>query len=566
MSEDGPVLQIHLELESSVFEKAHHLVPQIADAVGVRISEMMRALGVPGRVVIEIDSQQAARKWLGLRVGGKSCRYPDVLLNTVRAYLAGTHRSPETNLNELLEWIRDAFERKPDLAVATIVQVCEAVLERQSAVLFQDEQAKAYSRCLDENPESTTSQKYDCGQLKRVLRAVLGARCSVADKKLVKRALSANPENEAAIADRVINEASKEVIEIRAGKELHDALVAAGRERELVSFARNGLYEQLGVLYPRVTLVADATLLPTAFRFRINCLETPPVLSVGTGKILVNDTSDRLKSRGVEAISTLNIATDQPAALVDASHEPMLEEAGLTVWDEWEFVILALAEALRQNAACFVNSQFTSMQLRRLTRDYPKVVNLLHQRIPVETLNGILRGLVEERIPVRDQRLIFERLLDTRYASDPLSRYVVLEDRLTIGERSTIVVSDTVEWNVEFVRTGLKAQLAHEFSRKTGTLVVYLLSDDVERLLMNGTDGEDGLAEVDSTRVLDAIHAELAYLPPTAQRPLLLTCGAARLKLWRLVQTEIPRMTVLAHEELPRDLNVQPIARISLSA
>jgi type III secretory pathway component EscV len=139
-----------------------------------------------------------------------------------------------------------------------------------------------------------------------------------------------------------------------------------------------------------------------------------------------------------------------------------------------------------------------------------------------------LRGLVEERVPIRDLRLILERLLDGGYANDPLSRYVVLEDRLMLAEKSMMGVEDTVEWTLEFVRAGLKAQLTHEFSRKTGTLVVYLLSGEIERLLIYETDGEDGLAEVDSTRVLDAIHAELAYLPPTAQRPLLLTCGAAR--------------------------------------
>jgi len=244
----------------------------------------------------------------------------------------------------------------------------------------------------------------------------------------------------------------------------------------------------------------------------------------------------------------------------------MLEAAGLTVWDQWGFVILALAETLRQNGACFVSPDFTSMQLRRLAQDYPELVSLSRQRIPLETLTRVLSGLAEERISIRDLKLILERLLDTRYARDPVSRYIVLDDRLTIDERSMIAVSDSDEWNLEFVRAGLKPQLAHEFSRKTGTLVVYLLSNEIEQLLINGTDGQSGLAETDATRVLDAIHAELAYLPPTAQRPLLLTCGAARRQLWRLVREEIPRMTVLAHEELPRGLNVQPIARISFSA
>lgn len=566
MNEDGPILHINLDLERSVLEKARPVAPQVADAVGTRISEMMRTLSVPGRAVIDIDAQQVARKWLELRVEWRLCRYPDVLLNTARAYVAGTHRDAKTSLEKELEWIKNEFEQKPESAIATVVQICEAIVERQPAMLMHDEQAKTYASHFGDNSESTKLQK--CGaNLKSILRAVLEARCSLPDAQSVHRALSANPATEAVIVDQVMHNSHEDVIEIRAGKALHDTLVTAGREKELVSFARDGLYEELGVLYPGITLVADAALLPTAFRFRINCLDTTPVLSVGTDQILVNDTSERLKLMGVEATPTSNIATDQPAAIVDASHKPLLEGAGLTVWDQWGFVILALAEGLRQNAACFVSSQFTSMQLRRLARDYPKLVNISQRQSPVETLTPILRGLAEERISIRDLRLILERLLDCQYASDPLSRYVVLEDRLTINENSTLPVSDTAEWRLEFVRAGLRPQLANAFSRKTGTLVVYLLSDEIERLVIAGSDGDDGsVNEADTTRILEAIHAELAHLLPTASRPLLLTCGAARRKLRRLVQTEIPRLTVLAHEELPRDLNVQPIARISLSA
>jgi len=178
-------------------------------------------------------------------------------------------------------WIGKAFEQRPEIGVATIAEVCEAIIERQPSVLIQNEQARAYACCIDDSAESTTSVNYDRTRLERILQRVLRTRCSVADGQLVKRAWSANPENEAAIVDQIVRDTSIEIIEIRGGRQLHDSLLTANREKELVSFARNGLYEQLGVIYPRIELVADETLLPTAFRFRINCLDTPSMLSVG---------------------------------------------------------------------------------------------------------------------------------------------------------------------------------------------------------------------------------------------------------------------------------------------
>jgi len=66
--------------------------------------------------------------------------------------------------------------------------------------------------------------------------------------------------------------------------------------------------------------------------------------------------------------------------------------------------------------------------------------------------------------------------------------------------------------------------------------------------------------------ILRALRAELAYLPPTALIPSVLTFVEARSTLQRLVNSEFPRMSVIAHEELPPGINVQPVARISLAS
>jgi flagellar biosynthesis component FlhA len=557
-------LQLTLFLETSWWELAKPQAAVIAKATEERIRAMMRALGVPGGLMFEISSEQPRRQWLELRVGQTLCRYPDVLMNTVWAYTTGTHRGAEADLLQLLVQTRNAFERNSDTGVAFIARISEAIIALQPAVLLQDEQAQAYLRLLSEGDELG---KPDVGavDLKRILQAVLKSRCSLANSQIVKRALSSKRGDENAIIEEIIDEAQTGHIAIQAGSELFTSLSSANRQEELIAFTRNGMYEELGVLYPPITIGEDPVLMPNAFCFRINSLETIPILSVGAGKILVNDTSDRLQLLGVEATGTLNIATDLPASIVDISNRTMLEESGLTAWDYWEFVILALAEALREHGACFVSSHFTNVQLRKLARDAPKLVEIFLSEISVEFLTLVLRGLVEERVPIRDLKFILERLLDRGYAGDRMSRYVVLDDRLTSDGELMAPSTGDPEWNVDFVRAGLKAQLAHYISRKTGTLVVYLLSEEIENLVTTAIHaGDGGVSEFDTTRILGAIHAELSYLPQTASIPHLLTSGAIRRKMGKLVRAEMPRISVLAYAELPRDFNVQPVARISI--
>ena len=110
------------------------------------------------------------------------------------------------------------------------------------------------------------------------------------------------------------------------------------------------------------------------------------------------------------------------------------------------------------------------------------------------------------------------------------------------------------------MRIGLGREIAYKAARQTSTVVVYLLDPALERAVTD-------MARSDETAdaILDACHAEFAQLPPTAAIPHVLTTIEARSAVQELLRWEFPRQSVLAHEELPPRINVQPIARISSS-
>jgi hypothetical protein len=76
----------------------------------------------------------------------------------------------------------------------------------------------------------------------------------------------------------------------------------------------------------------------------------------------------------------------------------------------------------------------------------------------------------------------------------------------------------------------------------------------------------DRIPELDRTRLLAAVGAELGELPSTSAKPVVLTTLDVRKSLWKLLRSEFSNLSVLSYQELPPDINVQPVARISWAA
>ena len=169
----------------------------------------------------------------------------------------------------------------------------------------------------------------------------------------------------------------------------------------------------------------------------------------------------------------------------------------------------------------------------------PKVVNVLK-------LTDILGRLVEEEISIRDLRGILQALAE-------------------YGQ----VEADNVMLT-EHVRSSLRRYVSHKFARGTGTLVVYLLDPQIEEAIRGSikrTSAGTHLAlEPDiAQEIVQAVKTECGHLPPSAQRPVILTAMDIRRYVRKLLEYEFnPPFSVVSFQELSPDLNIQPVARISI--
>ena len=314
---------------------------------------------------------------------------------------------------------------------------------------------------------------------------------------------------------------------------------------ELIPFMRDGLFVELGVRFPGVRARGNPGLPPGAYQIQIN--EVPVVTGQATlGHILVNDTVDRLRLMNIEGFEAVNPATRQPSAWVPEQNKEMLEAAGLTTWDVSGYIILHLASVLRRQAREFLGVQEVQSMLDQLEKAFPAIVKeVVPKVVNVLKLTDVLGRLVEEEISIRDMRGILQAIAEHGQT-----------------EADSVMLT-------EHVRSSQKRYVSHKYARGTNTLIVYLLDPQIEdaiRSSIKRTSAGTHLAlEPDiAQEIVQAVKNECGHLPPTAQRPVILTSMDIRRYVRKLLEYEFnPPFSVVSYQELSPELNIQPVARIS---
>lgn len=315
---------------------------------------------------------------------------------------------------------------------------------------------------------------------------------------------------------------------------------------EMIPMMRDGLFYELGVKFPGIRVRGNESDLPEG-TYIIMINEIPIVSGqVSLDKVLVNDTVDRLTLLNIKGEEAINPANGSECAWISSEFTSIAEQAGLTTWDAAGYMVLHLSSVLRKNSAEFVGIQEVQNMLEQLEQAFPALVKeVVPKAVSHFQLTDILRRLVEEEISVRDLRSVLQALAEWGQV-----------------ENDTVMLT-------EYVRNALKRYISHKYTRGGNTLVVYLLDPQIEetvRSAIQHTQSGSYLAlEPEVTQeILTAVRSEVGNLPPTAQNPVILTTMEIRRYFRKLVELEFPHLAVLSYQELSPDMNIQPIARVTL--
>lgn len=325
-----------------------------------------------------------------------------------------------------------------------------------------------------------------------------------------------------------------------------DKATAEGRSfREELPKLRSALYYDLGVMLPSVHVSGDAPLEETQYFIAVK--EVPIVYgSIRTDCVYVNDSAENIKIFGLDGDEVRNPADLRPGAWIPAHQRELAELAGLKVWLPHEVILLHLSRVLKRYAHEFIGIQETQAYLDFAARGVPKLVEeVVPKVVGVAQVNDVLQRLVQEGISIRDIKSILEALSEWgRVEKDPT--------QLT-----------------EYVRAAMRRYISFRFAGVRESLFVHMLDPEIEDVIRGAirrtsTGTYLSLDPNIAHDILEAIRRELDPLPPTAQKPIVITDSEVRRFVRKMVELEFPELTVLSYQELAPELNIQPVGRISM--
>jgi type III secretion protein V len=326
-------------------------------------------------------------------------------------------------------------------------------------------------------------------------------------------------------------------------EDLRSVLDAATLNEELLRI-RRALYFDLGVPFPGIHLRFSDRLPPETYHILLS--EVPVAMGrLRPKKLLVRETEQTLNGLMLKFEKDRAFLPGIETIWVDDHLKDLLSNAGMAVMDATQILTYHLASVLRKYSSDFIGVQETRFLLSAMEQRFPDLVKEAIRIMPTQKIGEILQRLVSEDISVRDLRTILEALVEWGQK-----------------EKDSVLLT-------EYVRGALKRHISHKYSSGMNMLPAYLLAPKVEETLRGAirqTSAGSYLALDPATgkRLVESIKKSVGKLPPTGQRPVLLASMDIRRYVRKLIEQDLYDLQVISYQELTKEVNIQPLARIDL--
>jgi len=201
-----------------------------------------------------------------------------------------------------------------------------------------------------------------------------------------------------------------------------------------------------------------------------------------------------------------------------------------------------LRDALEQHLNLFVGIQETSNLFNGLSRDYPDLVREMLRVVSPQRVADILKRLVEERIPVRHLRDVFEAV------TDAASR-----------EKDIVLVS-------EYVRVALRRHISDRYAGASRTLHVLVAHPELEDRLRRSVHVSGGSAQlaVEPQLAENLLEQIRGRVRSSLDANIALLCSMdVRRHLRKLTEIEFSELPVLSYQELVPDVKLVPLGQLA---
>lgn len=298
--------------------------------------------------------------------------------------------------------------------------------------------------------------------------------------------------------------------------------------------------KELGFLIPPVHLRDNLEIKPNAYRILVKEVE------VAAGEVFP-DLLLAINPGGVTeelaGTMTRDPAFGLPAIWIDRSDASNAQSAGYTVVDPATVIATHLGQVFEQHAAELLGQPEVDALIGRLRDQTPKLVEELLKHLSIGAIQAVFRHLLEEGVPIRDQRTIAESLLASAGSS---------QDPIALSE---------------VVRQQLGPYIVQRLYNSAQELQVAALAPGLERLLNEHlsaleSGGEPALEPSLAERVLNQAQRVMNELESRGLPAVVVTNKALRPLIARFLQRAARRLKVLSYEEIPDNKTIRVVTTL----
>ncbi|MCM8823461.1 MAG: flagellar biosynthesis protein FlhA [Candidatus Omnitrophica bacterium] len=310
-----------------------------------------------------------------------------------------------------------------------------------------------------------------------------------------------------------------------------------------VSLIRRQLALDLGIVVPPVRIRDNVQLLPNEYLIKIKgvdivrkTVELNHYLAINPGKV----------KEPISGIPGSEPVFNLRGVWIMDSQRRKAEMSGYTVVDISTVISTHLSEIIKNHSSQLLTRQDVQSLIDNLKKEHPAVVEeLIPNLMNVGDLQKVLKGLLSEKVPIRDLVTIFETLADT-------ARFTKNIDSL-----------------IEAVRISLGHHICKDYLAKDKVLYVITVSPKLEQMFLDrlpaNADDQKTVFEPEFIRsILENLAKALEVLLSQGYPPVVLVSPQIRLVFRRITERNFPQLAVISYREVPYGQEVRALGQVDI--
>jgi flagellar biosynthesis protein FlhA len=312
-----------------------------------------------------------------------------------------------------------------------------------------------------------------------------------------------------------------------------------------VTGVRKSLAREKGIVVPPVSVRDNLELEANDYRFLLRGRLVAKGQLMPGRWLAMNVSGSKVRLKGVP---TREPVFNLDATWIDETEKKTAEINGFTVVDPASVLITHLSETLKVHAHHLLGRQEVQSIVDHLKGTQPALIaELLPDLVTLGIIQRVFQNLLRENVPILNQPLILEGIAD--FAS----------------------LSKNPDDLSELVRRRLGLYFVPEYECRPGIVRAVTLDPRFEQWLgtkVHRSPTEVGLALDPTTarHLLEEVTRRTGELTAVSQPAVLVVSTEARLPLKRFLESSLPRLAVLAYQELPAATEIENAGIVTLPA